>query len=392
MRPATDLVISFAPPDIGDGELRAVAEVLQSGWLTTGPKVHAFEAAVAAYTGAAHAVAVNSGTAALHLSLLAAGIDDPSREVVTTPLTFCATVNAIIHAGGTPVFADIDLASMNLDPAAVEAALTPRTAAILPVHFAGRPAPLARFRAMASSRGLVVIDDAAHAFGAATGGQRIGAAADLTAFSFHAVKNITTGEGGMVTTDRGDWAERIRVMALHGMSRDAWARYSGRGAAQYEVIEAGFKYNMMDLQAALGLEQLARLEALQAHRRRLWECYDRELADLPITRPIAAAWRHPGEPEPAHAHHLFTILVDAAICGWTRDDLAVALRERGIATSVHFKALHLHRYYAERYGFRRGMFPNAEYVSDRTLSLPLSAGTDEADVDRVITVLHELVA
>jgi dTDP-4-amino-4,6-dideoxygalactose transaminase len=392
LKPAADLVVSFAPPDIGDRELRAVAEVLQSGWLTTGPRVHAFEAAVAAYTGAAHAVAVNSGTAALHLSLLAAGIDDPSREVVTTPLTFCATVNAIIHAGGTPVLADIDPASMNLDPAAVGAALTPRTAAILPVHFAGRPAALARFRALGARHGLLVIDDAAHAFGGATGAQRIGAAADLTAFSFHAVKNVTTGEGGMVTTDRADWADRIRVMALHGMSRDAWARYSGRGAAQYEVVEAGFKYNMMDLQAAIGLEQLARIEALQAHRRRLWERYDRELADLPVTRPLAASWQHPGEPEPGYAYHLFTILVDDALCGWTRDDLAAALRDRGIATSVHFKAIHLHRYYAERYGFRRGMFPNAEYVSDRTLSLPLSAGTDEADVDRVITVLHELVA
>lgn len=392
LKPAADLVVSFAPPDIGEREQRAVAEVLQSGWLTTGPRVHAFEAAVAAYTGAAHAVAVNSGTAALHLSLLAAGIDDPSHEVVTTPLTFCATVNAIIHAGGTPVLADIDPASMNLDPAAVEAALTPRTAAILPVHFAGRPAALTRFRTLGAQQGLLVIDDAAHAFGATSGSQRIGAAADVTAFSFHAVKNITTGEGGMVTTNRADWAERIRIMALHGMSRDAWARYAGRGAVQYEVVEAGFKYNMMDLQAAIGLEQLSRFEALQAHRRRLWARYDSELADLPVTRPLAVSWQPPGEPEPGHAHHLFTILVDQALCGWTRDDLAAALRDRGIATSVHFKAIHLHRYYAERYGFRRGMFPNAEYVSDRTLSLPLSAGTDEADVDRVITVLHELVA
>jgi len=392
LRPATDLVVPFAPPDIGDREVEAVAEVLQSGWLTTGPKVHAFEAAVAAYTGAAHAVAVNSGTAALHLSLLAAGIDDPAREVVTTPLTFCATVNAIIHAGGTPVLADIDAASMNLDPAAVEAALTPRTAALLPVHFAGRPVALARLQQIAARQGLVVIDDAAHAFGAAAGARRIGAATDVTAFSFHAVKNITTGEGGMVTTDRADWAERIRVMALHGMSRDAWARYAGRGAVQYEVVEAGFKYNMMDLQAAIGLAQLARIDALQAHRRRLWDRYDSELADLPVTRPLAVSWRPAGEDEPTHAHHLYTILVDRALTGWTRDDLAAALRERGIATSVHFKAIHLHRYYAERYGFRRGMFPNAEYVSDRTLSLPLSAGTDEPDVDRVITVLHELMA
>ena len=390
MRPATDLVVSFAPPDIGDAEMRAVVEVMQSGWLTTGPKVKAFEAAVAAYTGAQHAVAVNSGTAALHLSLLAAGIET-GREVITTPYTFCATINAIIHAGGTPVLADIDLATLNIDPAAADAAVTSRTAALLPVHFAGRPAPLARLGGIAARHGLTIVDDAAHAFGAAAGSRRIGAAADLTAFSFHVVKNITTGEGGMDTTDRADWAERIRVLALHGMSRDAWARYSGRGAAQYDVVEAGFKYNMMDLQAAIGLQQLARVDAMQAHRRALWQRYEQGLAELPLTRPAPVSRHDVDEPEPTHAHHLYTVLVDQGLCGWTRDDLAAALRERGIATSVHFKAIHLHRYYAERFGFRRGMFPNAEFVSDRTLSLPLSAGTDDADVDRVITVLRELV-
>jgi dTDP-4-amino-4,6-dideoxygalactose transaminase len=390
LRPATDLVVSFAPPDIGDAEMRAVVEVMQSGWLTTGPKVKAFEAAVAAYTGAQHAVAVNSGTAALHLSLLAAGIET-GREVITTPYTFCATINAIIHAGGTPVLADIDLATLNIDPAAADAAVTSRTAALLPVHFAGRPAPLARLGGIAARHGLTIVDDAAHAFGAAAGSRRIGAAADLTAFSFHVVKNITTGEGGMVTTDRADWAERIRVLALHGMSRDAWARYAGRGAAQYEVVDAGFKYNMMDLQAAIGLQQLARVDAMQAHRRALWQRYEQGLAGLPLTRPAPVSRHDVDEPEPTHAHHLYTVLVDHGLCGWTRDDLAAALRERGVATSVHFKALHLHRYYAERFGYRRGMFPNAEFVSDRTLSLPLSAGTDEADVDRVITVLRELV-
>ncbi len=384
MRPTTDLVVSFAPIDIGDAELQAVADVLQSGWLTTGPRVREFEGAVAAFTGARHAVAVNSGTAALHLSLLAAGVGD-GDEVVTTPLTFCATVNAIIHAGATPVLADIDRDTMNVDPAAVDAAITPRTAALLPVHFAGRPAAVDRLRALAARHGLLVVDDAAHAFGAAVGERRIGTTADLTAFSFHAVKNVTTGEGGMITTDSPAWADRMRVLAQHGMNRDAWARYTGRGAVQYEVVEPGFKYNMMDLQAVIGLAQLARIDALQAHRRALWQRYEEALADLPLGRPAPVP---PGE---THAFHLYAVLVDQAACGWTRDALAAALRQRGIATSVHFRALHLHKYYAERFGCRRGMFPNAEYVSDRTLSLPLSSGTDEADVDRVVTVLHELL-
>jgi dTDP-4-amino-4,6-dideoxygalactose transaminase len=381
---ATEVRVRFAPPEIGEAEVDAVAAVLRSGWLTTGARVRELEEAVAAYTGARHAVAVNSGTAALHLSLLAAGAE-PGAEVVTTPLTFCATANAILHTGATPVFADIDLATINIDPAAAEAAIGHGTIALLPVHYAGRPAPMAALTSLADRRGLHIVEDAAHAFGAAVGATRVGAIGHLTAFSFHAVKNLTTGEGGMVTTHSGEWAKRMRVMALHGLSADAWTRYAGTGPLHYEVVEAGFKYNMMDLQAAIGLQQLARIDALQAHRRALWARYAEGLAGLPLTQPA------PAEPGTTHAHHLFTILVDRSICGWTRDDLAMALRARGIATSVHFTALHLHRFYAERLGCRRGQFPNAEYVSDHTLSLPLSAGTSLADVDRVVDALVDLV-
>lgn len=376
--------IPFSAPSIGDGEVDAVVSVLESGWLTTGPRVRELEAAIAAYTGARFAIALNSCTAALHLSLLAAGVG-PGDEVITTPLTFCATANAIIHTGATPVFADIARDTMNLDPAAVEAAITDRTAAIIPVHFAGRPADMPALRALASRHALALIDDAAHALGAEIEGRRIGSIADLSCFSFHATKNLTTGEGGMVTTDSAEWADRIRVLALHGMSRDAWARYTRDGSPHYEVVAAGFKYNMMDIQAALGLQQLARFDALQQRRAHIWQRYDEALAGLPIHRPL---WP---EPRTVHARHLYTILVDRDECGVARDELIAALRERGIGTSVHFRALHLHPFYATL-GRTRGAFPQAEYVSDRTLSLPLWADMPEDAVTRVVEALAELLA
>jgi dTDP-4-amino-4,6-dideoxygalactose transaminase len=381
----TGAFIPFSAPSIGDGEVDAVVSVLESGWLTTGPRVRELEAAMAAYTGARFAIALNSCTAALHLSLLAAGVG-PGDEVITTPLTFCATANAIIHTGATPVFADIARDTMNLDPAAVEAAITERTIAIIPVHFAGRPADMSALRALAARHDLVVIDDAAHALGAQIEDRRIGSIADLSCFSFHATKNATTGEGGMVTTDSAAWADRIRILALHGMSRDAWARYTRDGSPHYEVVAAGFKYNMMDIQAALGLQQLARFDALQQRRARIWQRYDEALVGLPIHRPL---WP---EPRTVHARHLYTILVDRDECGVTRDELIAALRERGIGTSVHFRALHLHPFYAANQGRGRGAFPHAEYVSDRTLSLPLWADMPDEAVTRVVEALTELLA
>ena len=375
--------VLFAPPSIGEAELGEVMAVLRSGWLTTGPRVERFEHEFAAYVGARYALAVNSCTAALHLSLLAAGIG-PGDEVVTTPLTFCATANAIVHTGATPVFADVDPITMNLTPESAEAATTGRTRAILPVHFAGRPVDVSGFRSLTQRTGLVLVDDAAHAVEAGSGVHKIGAGSgDLTCFSFYATKNLTTAEGGMVTTNRGDWAEQIRVMSLHGMSRNAWTRYSLNGSPRYDVQMAGFKYNMSDLQAALGIHQLASIDCRRERREAICRRYDAELADLPIGRPAAT---------PAgdlHARHLYTILVDETACGWTRDAFAASLRDRGIATAVHFTALHLHSYYAERFDLRRGMFPAAESISDRTLSLPLSAAMTDRAVDRVIEAVRD---
>lgn len=375
--------VDFAPPAIGAEEMAEVMATLQSGWLSTGPRVRQFERAFADYVGARHAVAVNSCTAALHLSLIVSGVG-AGDEVVTTPLTFCATANTVIHTGATPVFADVDPVTWNLDPAAAEQALTDRTRAIIPVHYAGRPADAGAFRRLAASRGLRLIDDAAHCVEGVSNAGKVGATADLTCFSFYATKNLTTGEGGMLTTNAEPWASDARVASLHGMSRDAWARYTRSGSAQYDVVMPGFKYNMPDLMAALGIHQLARIESHLLRREAIWRRYDEAFADLPLTRPAPIA---EGE---RHARHLYTVLVEPD-SGWQRDDLARALRESGIATSVHFMAVHLFSYYADRYGLARGMFPVAERISASTLSLPLSPAMTEHDVDAVIDAVRRHV-
>jgi dTDP-4-amino-4,6-dideoxygalactose transaminase len=373
--------IPLARPAIGDRDIEAVLDVLRSGWLTTGPRVHDFEAAFARYVGARHAIAVNSCTAALHLSLLTAGIG-PGDEVVTTPLTFCSTVNVILHVGAMPVFADIDPVTHNLDPSAAEAAVTASTTALLPVHYSGRPAAMSAFRDMAERRGLRIVEDAAHCIEGVSDAGKVGGTGDFTCFSFYATKNVSTGEGGMVTTAKDDWAGQLRVAALHGMSRNAWARYEKSSSAHYDVVLPGFKYNMTDIQAALGLQQLSRIEELGARRQAVWSIYDEGLADVPLRRPA---------PVPAgqvHARHIYAVLVDEQESGWTRDEFASALAEDGIGTSVHFRAVHLFSYYANRFGFRRGMFPNAEHVSEHTLSLPLSGSMTPSDAQRVVDAVR----
>jgi dTDP-4-amino-4,6-dideoxygalactose transaminase len=342
--------VPFSPSNVGADEIEEVIATLESGWLTTGPRVRRFEAEFAAYTGAPHAVAVNSCTAALHLSLLAAGVGQ-GHEVVTTPLTFCATANVIVHTGATPVFADVDPSTWNLDPWAAADRVTSATRVLLPVDYAGRPAELDAFVQLARAKDLTLIEDAAHCVEGAINGRKVGSIADFTCFSFYATKNLTTGEGGMVTARDEAAAAFIRTASLHGMSRDAWARYAP-GAMH------------------------ARREAISAR-------YDEGLADLPLFRPAPAA------AGTVHARHLYPVLVDAALCGVSRDTLQQRMREAGVDTSIHFRAVHLHSYYRDRFGFRRGMFPHAEAVSDSTLSLPLSPAMPDGDVDRVIEALHE---
>jgi len=374
--------IPFAPPLIAHAEIAEVVATLESGWLTTGPRVAAFERAFAEYTDAAYAVALNSCTAALHLSLLACEIG-AGDEVVTTPLTFCATANTIVHTGARPVFADIDPLTGNLDPAAAAAAITTRTRALLPVHYAGRPIDVVAFQALARRSGLRLIEDAAHCVEGVADGRKVGAIGDFTCFSFYATKNLTTGEGGMVTTNDERAAAFIRTASLHGMSRDAWMRYAPGGRSDYDVVMPGFKYNMMDLQAAIGLHQLAALEDRYAQRDAVWAAYDAAFERLPLRLPM------PTRAGDRHARHLYTVLVDERAAGISRDELQRRLAARGVSTSIHFRALHLHPYYQERFGYTRGMFPAAEAVSDTTLSLPLAAGMRADTVDRVIEAVHD---
>ena len=375
--------ITFGSPIIDAEAVAAVTRTLESCWIGTGPRVHELESEFARYVGATHALATSSCTAALHLAMVATGIG-PGDEVITTPMTFCATANSIVHTGATPVFADCRRDTMNIDPAAVEAAVTPRTKAIIPVHFAGRPVDMEAILAIAKRHGLLVIEDAAHAIESATRGRKVGSIGDLTCFSFYVTKNMTTGEGGMVTTDNPELAARIKSYGLHGMSADAWSRFSDKGFKHYDVVFAGFKYNLTDLAASLGLAQLPRLAEWLERRNAVWARYDAAFADLPVTRPA------PAEPDTVHARHLYTLLVDddARV---TRDGFLEEMQRRRIGTGVHYRALHVHPYYRDRWGYKPGDFPNAHAIGERTVSLPLSPKLDDGDVDRVIRAVHEIV-
>jgi dTDP-4-amino-4,6-dideoxygalactose transaminase len=379
--PIRESFLVFGAPAIEEAEIAEVVASMKSGWLGTGPKVKQFEEDFAAYKGVAHAAAVNSCTAALHLSMLAAGLE-PGDEVITTPMTFCATINAIIHAGLTPVLVDIDARTMNLDPARVQEKITPRTRAILPVHFAGRPCHMDAIMELAREYGLKVIEDCAHAIETEYHGQSAGTFGDFGCFSFYATKNVTTGEGGMVLTRNEEDAARIKRLALHGMSKDAWRRFSDDGYKHYFVVECGFKHNMMDLQAAIGIHQLRRVEANWRRRRTIWERYDEAFADLPIGRPVAP------ESDSRHAHHLYTILIDRDECGVSRDAFLEAMTAQNIGVGVHYVSIPEHPYYRQTFRWKPRDYPNAMRVGRQTVSIPLSAKLTEEDVTDVIAAVR----
>ena len=385
LQPVRDNYLVFGAPLIEEADIAEVVDSLRSGWLGTGPKVARFEERFRQYIGCDYALAVNSCTAGLHLSMLVADLK-PGDEVITTPMTFAATVNSIIHVGATPVLVDCDRESQLIDPQRIADAVTPRTRAIVPVHLCGRPCDMDAIGDIAQRHDLIVVEDAAHAVETVYKGRKVGTISTLTSFSFYVTKNIVTGEGGMVTTNNPDFADRIKMYALHGMSRDAWRRYSDDGFKHYQVVFPGFKYNMMDLQAAIGIHQMDRVDSWLARRNVIWARYEEAFANLPVGRPLPAA------ADTVHARHLYTLMIDRARCGISRDEFMDRMHQLNIGTGVHYVGIHLHPYYSETFGFTPASFPNATWLSERTVSLPLSPKLSDADVEDVIAAVHQLLA
>lgn len=390
----------FGRPHVEEDEIAEVVATLRSGWLGTGPKTARFEAEFAAYCETRCAVAVSSCTAALHLSLMAVGAG-PGTGVVTSPLTFASTANVVLHRGAELFLVDIDRDTMNLSPAGLERFLErdceraaaggrPRhrrsgaeIVAVVPVHFAGRPCDMDAIGELARRHGLKIVEDAAHAIEARVGGRKVGSIGDLTCFSFYATKNVTTGEGGMITLADERVAAELRTMALHGLSLDAWQRFSNRAAQHYEVTAPGYKYNLTDIAASIGLHQLRRVERNLQRREAIWQRYDRAFADLPLQLPAVP------QPGMRHARHLYTVLVDPSAAGIDRDALRRRLHLRNIGTGVHFVSVHLHEFYRRHLGLAPEDLPNATWVSERTLSLPLAANLDDRDVEDVVAAVRD---
>jgi len=372
-------------PAIGNEEIAAVIEVLKSGWLTTGSRVRDFEQQFARFVGTRHGVAVNSATAALHLALAAVGVGE-GDEVIVPTMTFAATSEVVLYLRARPVLVDCRPDTLNIDPAAIAAALTPRTRAIIPVHFAGQPCDSEAILSLARRHDLRVIEDAAHALPACDGARMIGGIGDITCFSFYATKTITTGEGGMATTDNIEWADKMRMLSLHGISHDAWKRYSAEGSWYYEIMNVGYKYNLTDLAASIGLEQLKKCRGFAAARRRIAEAYNDGFADLAeIRSPVC-------RPGVQHAWHLYVIQLELERLSIDRREFIEALRQRQIGASVHFIPLHLHPYYRRTFGYQPEDFANATAVYPRIVSLPIYPNMSDDDIDDVITAVRNIVS
>lgn len=375
--------LPFHQPSIGNEEIQEIIATLKSGWITTGPRTKLFEERFREYIGCQYAIAVNSCTAGLHLALVAAGVG-PGDEVITTPYTFAATGEVIIQVGARPVFVDIEADSLNIDPAAIERAITAKTKAIIPVHIAGLPCRMAEIMDIAERHHLVVIEDAAHAFAAEYRGRKIGNIGHITAFSFYATKNLTTGEGGMVTTNDPEYAEKMRLLSLHGLSKDAWKRYSAEGSWYYEIVHAGYKYNMSDIQAALGLQQLKKIGSFQQIRESYATKYNvafQNTAELILPHQTV---------DSKHAWHLYILRLKLESMHITRSQFIQELHRRQIGTSVHFIPLHLHPYYKRNFVFDQPL-RHAENAYEQAVSLPLYPAMSERDVEDVVQAIYNIL-
>ncbi len=381
--------VPFFKPCIGEQEERAVIDVLRSGWLTTGPKVSEFEARFAEYTGAKHAIALSSCTAAQHLALELLEIDSED-EIITTPFTFSSTASEILHSGGKIRFVDVLPESGNIDPSLVEEAINENTRAVIPVHFAGMPCDMDSLLGIASVYGLKVIEDAAHALEAKYKNRKIGSLGDCTCFSFYVTKNITTAEGGMLTCDDDEFARKARVLSLHGMSKDAWKRYlpaDKRSSAShyYQILHRGFKYNMSDIQAALGVEQLASAETFWLKRDKAVKKYREDLSDISEIELFEE------NKDSKNARHLMVIKLNLDFLTIDRDRFMEELRKLGIGCSIHFISLHLHPFYRDKYRFSESDFPVSADLSRRVITLPLFADISVDDIDHVVNSIKDII-
>jgi UDP-4-amino-4-deoxy-L-arabinose-oxoglutarate aminotransferase len=378
--------IPFSRPSIGEEEIAAVVETLRSGWITTGPRAAEFERLFAERCGAAHALAFTSATAAMHVLLEALGIG-PGDEVIVPSMTWATSANVPALLGARPVFADVLPDTLQIDPGDVRRRVTPRTKAIVPVHFAGAPADLDALREIAGRAGVPLLEDAAHALGTSYRGRPVGHGESTAFFSFHPIKNITTAEGGMITTHDDRVAARARLLRFHGVSKMAWERYGRGGSPRYEVVEPGWKYNFPDVLAAIGVVQLRRLDAMNAARVALAARYDALLADVEAVRPLGKV------PYPhVHSGHLYVVRLDPARAGMDRDAFVAALHDAGVGTALHFTPVHLHGWYREKFGCREGDLPVTEEAGERILSLPLHPGLTHADQDRVAGAIRAVLA
>lgn len=376
--------LPFNLPLLGKEEENEILDTLRSGWLTTGPKTKKFEELFKEYTGCEHAVALNSCTAALHLALEGLGIKE-GDEVITTPVTFAATANVIVHRRAKPVFTDINPETLNIDPAKIESAITSSTKAIIPVHLAGQPCDMEHINDIAAKYKLYVIEDAAHALGAEYDGIKVGSGKNVCCFSFYPNKNITTIEGGMLCTNNSGLAEKVQIMGLHGLSKDAWQRYALSGNIHWEVIYPGYKYNMTDMQASLGIHQINKIDRFIEKRKFIAEIYDKafsEMAEISLLKSINNI---------KHAYHLYIIKLKLDKLKINRDEFMAALKAENIGVGIHFKSLHLHPYYKETYGFRPDDFPAAADTSEKILSLPLYPRMTVEDAEDVIAAVRKLI-